>query len=392
VKAGPVPIAVRAFAVRAQQAGRRLKQAEDTGWPRFVLVLDTETTTDPTQRLLFGTYRFAEWAEVGALATREEGLFYADDLPVSNPSACSCLRDYAQTHEAAVAEEVPRKLKLWSGSEFVEQVLWRAYQARALVVGFNLPFDLSRLAVDYGAARGTQRGGFSFVLWEWLDRRTGRARPHPYRPRITIQHVDSKRAFIRFTRPAKGDDDGGRPAFMGRFLDLRTLSFALSGTPHSLESAGEVFGVAHPKSKPAQHGHVTPEYIDYNRSDVRASQELLEALRAEFDHHPISMDPCRAYSPASVAKAYLRAMGVRPMGPDLRGVPLDHVGFATSAFYGGRAEARIRRTPVPVVLTDFTSMYPTVCALMGFWPFLTASVEGRDNSRVRGHRLLRTSR
>lgn len=35
-----------------------------------------------------------------------------------------------------------------------------------------------------------------------------------------------------------------------------------------------------------------------------------------------------------------------------------------AAFYGGRAECRIRRTPVPVVLVDFTSMYPTVDALM----------------------------
>jgi hypothetical protein len=56
------------------------------------------------------------------------------------------------------------------------------------------------------------------------------------------------------------------------------------------------------------------------RADVRASLELLEALRAEFDRHPIGLDPCRAYSPASVAKAYLRTMGVRPMGDDVRGI------------------------------------------------------------------------
>jgi hypothetical protein len=43
-----------------------------------------------------------------------------------------------------------------------------------------------------------------------------------------------------------------------------------------------------------------------------------------------------------------------------------------SAFYGGRAEARIVRTPVPVVLVDFTSMYPSVNALLSSWPLLTA--------------------
>jgi hypothetical protein len=35
-----------------------------------------------------------------------------------------------------------------------------------------------------------------------------------------------------------------------------------------------------------------------------------------------------------------------------------------AAFYGGRAERRIRRTEVPVTLLDFLSMYSTLFALM----------------------------
>jgi hypothetical protein len=42
------------------------------------------------------------------------------------------------------------------------------------------------------------------------------------------------------------------------------------------------------------------------------------------------------------------------------------------AFFGGRAEARIVRTPVPVVYTDATSMYPLVNALLGTWRLLRA--------------------
>lgn len=41
--------------------------------------------------------------------------------------------------------------------------------------------------------------------------------------------------------------------------------------------------------------------------------------------------------------------------------------------YGGRAECRIRRTPVPVIHTGFTSQYPTVNALLGNWKVLTSS-------------------
>ena len=40
------------------------------------------------------------------------------------------------------------------------------------------------------------------------------------------------------------------------------------------------------------------------------------------------------------------------------------------AYYGGRAEVRIRRTPTQVLYCDFKSMFPTVSALMGLWPFV----------------------
>src|SRR5215471_16165559 len=42
------------------------------------------------------------------------------------------------------------------------------------------------------------------------------------------------------------------------------------------------------------------------------------------------------------------------------------------AYYGGRAEARVRHTSVPVIYTDFTSQYPTVNTLLRLWRVLTA--------------------
>ncbi len=49
----------------------------------------------------------------------------------------------------------------------------------------------------------------------------------------------------------------------------------------------------------------------------------------------------------------------------------DILGYAMTAYYGGRAECRIRRVPVPVVTVDFTSMYASVQTLMGLERFLT---------------------
>jgi len=80
----------------------------------------------------------------------------------------------------------------------------------------------------------------------------------------------------------------------------------------------------------------------------------------------------QAYSPASLGKAYLRAMGIEePMRKFGDIAPKIH-GIAMAAYYGGRAECRIRRWPVPVVPVDLTSEYPSVDALLGIWDVLTA--------------------
>jgi hypothetical protein len=376
-----LPIAVRAFTERAKPAKPKGSRSRGSvrRWPRYCLLFDTETTIDTTQRLTFGSYRICEWGQRGGpLVCRSEGIFYADDLPKTDPKGFECLREYARSQSANVGPGVTRRLKLLSRTEFVKTVFWRfAYKSRALVVGFNLPFDLSRLAVGCGTARGSKRGAFSLTLWEFQDPETGHWRPNTNRPRVVVQHVDSKMAFIHLTgtrtidpkdrRPVEGAPPDSRYSYRGRFLDLKTLAFALTDQAYTLESACKAFGVAHPKTKASEHGVITPDYIDYNRRDVLASQELLERLREEFDRHPIALDPWQAYSPASIAKAYFDAMGLRPPREQFRKIPPELIGYAMSGFYGGRAEARIRKAIVPVVHTDFTSMYPTVQSLMGLW-------------------------
>ncbi|MGO8870618.1 MAG: hypothetical protein ACLQPH_04315, partial [Acidimicrobiales bacterium] len=147
------------------------------------------------------------------------------------------------------------------------------------------------------------------------------------------------------------------------FLDLRTLAFALSGKAYSLAGACEAFGVPG-KIDPGGYGEITPQHIDYCRQDVAANVALYEVLLAEFQTHPVDLAPERAYSPASLAKAYLTAMGIRPMLDRHPGFSREVLGYAMASFFGGRAECRIRRVPVPVTLVDFTSMYPTVDALL----------------------------
>jgi len=58
-------------------------------------------------------------------------------------------------------------------------------------------------------------------------------------------------------------------------------------------------------------GEVTEDEIEHCRQDVRCTVALLNACKKEFDKHAdLDLKPWNAYSPASMAKAYLKAMGI----------------------------------------------------------------------------------
>jgi hypothetical protein len=371
-----LPIAVRVYPQPQNPSEQEAKS--DFGhrkvWrrPDAMLVIDTETRTDSTQRLTFGSYRFICDGEC-----QEEGLFFGSDLPESDRN----------TLERYVAEQpsdaTNKKLKLLTLREFISLFYRAAFKGRCLVVGFNLPFDLSRIARGFAEARGRFAGGFSIILSSWVDE-SGKVRENRYRSRIGIKHIDGKRALKGFTGCKECDDvdqipegsNTGDPEkgykFRGHFLDLRTLAFALTDRGYSLASACEAFEVEHGKQTAEDHGAVTSEYIDYNRRDVLATAELAAKLLAEYDKHPITLQPTKAYSPASIGKSYLEAMGIRPILDRQPDFPKKYLGYAQSAFFGGRTSAHIRKIPVPVVYTDFLSMYPTVNSLMGLWQFVIA--------------------
>jgi hypothetical protein len=353
---------------KTQSSGRREAVLVE---PTSVLFFDTETTRDRSQALMFGVWRYCTIGERGFRCI-DEGIFHADDLATTDPAGLELLQKYVKHHRAAT--QANRQVRLMSRSEFVNKVFYpAAYHRRARVVGFNLPFDLSRLAIGVKEGRDNNFGGFSFILSG--PKKGTRHTERKHRARVRIKHLDSKAAFISFGKPLDPDEidlipEGSvtqlpDPTYVwhGRFLDLRTLAFALTGTSYSLAGACSAFGVEG-KSESGGFGVITEEHIDYCRQDVAATSNLYEALMAEFRLHPIALAPERAYSPASLSKAYLAAMGIEPLLKRHPGFSREVLGYAMAAFYGGRAECRIRRTPVPVILVDFTSMYPTVDALM----------------------------
>ncbi len=343
-----------------------------------MFVFDTETRTDQTQRLTFGSYRLID---AGQLV--KENVFYGTTLPTRDRRI---LERYASVPRSIVLTEATHSLTLLTRNEFAKKLFSAAYKGRALLTAFNFPFDISRIACKSSDARRRYAGGFSFELWSYF--KGGDERRHRYRPCICIKHIDSKRALKGFTARVTPDEEDRIPegsmtgdpeedyVFHGHFLDLRTLAFALTDRGFTLKAACNAFGVEHGKQTVKQHGLVTKNYIDYNRRDVLATSELAVKLLEEYDKHPIDLQATKAYSPASIGKSYLRAMEIPPILERQPDFPKQYLGYAQSAFFGGRTSAHIRKVPVPVVYTDFLSMYPTVNSLMGLWSFVTAGEIG----------------
>ncbi len=205
-------VAYRAWSERAGQRGGggrttgRKERAEEPQWPGGVLVFDCETTTDERQNLTFGVYRLCRWAVVDGvwrLHCAEEGLFHADDLPETDPAGYAALAEFARSRRADVGRGVDGTLHLRSRHDFLNDVFYpAAVGARALVVGFNLPFDLSRLATDWRAARGDYEGGFSFTYWEYADKASG-APPEPLPPPRPHQAHRQQTGADRLRRDAR---------------------------------------------------------------------------------------------------------------------------------------------------------------------------------------------
>ena len=343
----------------------------------WVLVFDCETRTTPDQRLRFGGYQLrcrGHLVERGAFY--EPATLYPDELPL--------LRNAIEREEPGPDGE---RIRLLTREQFVNDVFYRCgYAVGAQIVGFNLPFDLSRLAIGYVNARRRMLGGFSLRLSELSGH-----------PPVAVKHLSQRAAFIQFTgsgrakkahssdigKDAPIDEEAETAIDRGYFVDVKTLAAAITSGSHSLASLSRLLDVLTKKSPSEEHGGpLSEDYIRYALSDVQATWECFEKLAERFTAFGLGRTGLNElYSEASLGKAYLKAMNIRPWRKAQPDFSAAIIGNILSAYFGGRAEVHIRRQIVPVIHCDFLSMYPTVCTLMGLWNFVRSTgVTYRDNT------------
>lgn len=362
-----LPIAVRAYVPLAKAETPRKPQKPPVA-SNWVLIFDTETNTDPSQRLRFGTFQLRYSGKL-----EKHGLFY-------DPDALN-----ARERQTIACYAAANGLELLTLADFLEGMFFKfGYAFRATIVGYNLPFDLSRIAIRHSSARRRpMRGGFSFQLSE-----------QSWQPRIQVKHLSRRASMIRFTAPPRQrasrrmQKNSRVPMRRGFFVDVKTIGAALTSRSDTLASLAEFLKLPSRKLATEEHGGpLTPAYLDYAMQDVQVTWVCFAELSRRYAEHRLTRTPIdRIKSEAGIGKAYLKQMGIKPwrlVQPDF---PPELLNIIMQSYFGGRSEVHLRRVVAQVLYCDFLSMYPTVCTLMDLWRWVIAKGiswrEGTEETRA----------
>lgn len=335
-------IAVRTYSEKEGRLKKDFKSKTPLTHKR-VLVFDTETSVDEFQNLTFGSFLIVD---NGKKILR--GIFYSPENISKKEEGI--LINFCDANE----------IELYTREDFVKDIFYpEVLMAKTLCIGFNLPFDLSRLAIHFGEGRYNHRQWFSMELTE--DKRY---------PRVKIKHIDSTKSFIEL---GHNKFSNNKNKFKGHFLDLRTLACVFTDNKSiNLRRAGESFECEILKTKAEEHGIINEDYIRYNLNDVEATFNLYQNLEERYLFYDIPIPITYVYSSASLGKHALKNMGVMPLSRINSDIDARLKGELMMAYFGGRCEARVRKEPVVATTLDFLSMYPSLTINMGLWDFIIA--------------------
>lgn len=339
-----------------------------------ILTFDTETTTDTYQNLKVGYF---EIHENGAL--KENGFFYSpmpdNHLDISTRFSISqniFSQNSLSYTEVQIIKEYAKKenIPLYTIKQFIENVFfYEVYGKETLCNGFNLPFDISRIVKK---ARNTvkKEPTKGDILLYFSDTKK--------LPNVKIGRMGLAES-ISFTNAGyEGELLSELPKIerKGYFLDSAHLLSVLfgSGTQHfTLKQACKILKTEHQKEEVEEHGTINKEYLHYLQWDVKATYDVYRKLEETFNKYGLfEKEITKIYSAASIGKAALKHLGIKPfldLNPEY---PSINLGRIMETYFGGRVECKLRHEIKPVEVLDFTSMYPSTIVLLGLWEYMVS--------------------
>jgi len=383
--------AARRGEVRARGwRGKKTKR----GRSHEVLVIDCETTPDLAQRMIFAVWRLIVHGDVV-----DEGVIVPDDISANDRLIVA---HYIAGHPGDLASWASRmgtgrKLRLLTRTEFLREVFYPlAYDRHGLVVGFNLPFDLTRLANDVlatpdGGFRLRMLGGYKTKARQDRYVRRPEWAPWPGNPDILSSPRGDEPVAVIFAGQSENavktlhdgqrvsavswDERGGQ--WHGAFVDQAQVFSALFGVRPSLEKACRHRGIDFTKAK-VTHGKLSEELIDYCRADVRATAALWEHLQPALSQHAdANVLPEHINSGASIGRGYWKTSGIDTAPVVDRFL----TAVAAASLFGARVECRIVRQIVPVVVFDRSKAYVRDAIFLGIERLLSARRLGTRPAR-----------
>ena len=307
---------------------------------------------------------------------RRKILFYdpndLEENAANIPGALEIVKSFYRKH----------KYELMTRTEFIRTIFLKRHIIKGdfnlpvLVIGHNLPFDLSALAVSYGLAEKDYYGGFSLGYG------------NSFLPAIQVRKIGAGKHLFGISGSTKDKTINTKL----RFLDTVQLAHGLMGaqTSASMRDLCNTFDI-HPRKEDVDYsGPITSEFITYACNDVKRTWLIYKRLRELFCKHfssvhnefGVATDIDKIYSEASLGKAYLKALGIVPflegnvkeaaVLKSHRDMMLTTCGIAMEAMHGARSEVRWRHEIREAMVADFKSEYPTLFVKLGLQELLIA--------------------
>jgi hypothetical protein len=152
--------------------------------PEHALIFRCSTTADEKQDLVFGAYICAELEDNKYIA-KEIGLFHRDGHP----------------EELRVLDRFVKGSAFEFGTlkTFRRKVFLKYLKAGSLIVAYDTPSEISRIAVKWNKSTKHRRA-FSCYFRLFQDKKTGKIRPSGYEPGLSIESLDAAKAIYRLIK------------------------------------------------------------------------------------------------------------------------------------------------------------------------------------------------